>query len=101
VINIADLELFSERDLMNHVNSLMFEREAGTRGENKSIQYIQKVLSQENIENKIETFKWSKTITILAKLIMIFLILGSLTTGLFKVFVFLEFFSIELFWIVI
>ncbi|MHA1985066.1 MAG: M28 family metallopeptidase [Promethearchaeota archaeon] len=86
---------------MNHVNSLMFEREAGTRGENKSIQYIQKVLSQENIENKIETFKWSKTITILAKLIMIFLILGSLTTGLFKVFVFLEFFSIELFWIVI
>ena len=101
MINIADLELFPERDLMNHVNSLMFEREAGTKGENKSITYIQKVISQENIENKIEIFKWSKTITIFAKLILIFLILGSLTSGLFKVFVFFELFFFELFWLMI
>jgi len=77
VINIADLELFNEKKIINHVNSLMFEREAGTKGENKSINYIQKVLAQENIENKIDIFKWSKTITILVKLISIFLISSS------------------------
>jgi len=93
VINIADLELFHERKIINHVKSLMFEREAGTKGENKSISYIQKVLSQENIENKIETFKWSKTITILARLILIFLISSS---GLFERLVFFN-----LFWFVI
>ena len=77
MINIADLELSHEREIINHVHSLMFEREAGTKGENKSINYIQKVLTQENIENKIDTFKWSKTIKILVKLISIFLISSS------------------------
>ncbi len=77
MINIADLEIFHEREIINHVNSLMFDREAGTKGENKSINYIQKVLTQENIENKTETFKWSKTITILVKIISIFLISSS------------------------
>lgn len=77
MINIVDSELFKEKKIINHVNSLAFEREAGTEGENKSINYIQKVLTQENIENKIDTFKWSKTITILVKLISIFLISSS------------------------
>jgi hypothetical protein len=71
------LELSHEKEIINHVHSLMFEREAGTKGENKSINYIQKVLTQENIENKIDTFKWSKTIKILVKLISIFLISSS------------------------
>ena len=77
MVNIADLELFHERKLINHVNSLMFERVAGTKGENRALNYIQKALTQENIDHNIDTFKWSKTITILAKLISIFLITSS------------------------
>ena len=87
MIDIADLELSHETEPMNHVHSLMFEREAGTEGEYKSIKYLQKVLTQENIENKTETFKWSKTITILVKVISIFLISSSV---LFEALVFLN-----------
>ncbi len=77
MINIADLELSYESEPINHVHSLMYEREAGTEGENKAINYLQKVLTKENIEIKIETFKWSKTITILVKSLSIFLISSS------------------------
>jgi len=94
VINIADLELFHEGEIVNHVNSLMFEREAGTKGENRSINYIQKVLTQENIANKIETFKWSKTITILVRLMSIFLISLSV---LFEALVFFKLFWLTIF----
>ncbi|MFW9874205.1 MAG: M28 family metallopeptidase [Candidatus Thorarchaeota archaeon] len=73
-MNIADLELFHEREIINHVNSLMFEREAGTIGENKTINYIKKVLTKEHIEYYIDTFKWAKTITILVNLLTFFLI---------------------------
>jgi len=94
VIDIAELEFSLEREIINHIHSLMFEREAGTEGENKSINYIQKVLTQENIKNKIDIFKWSKTITILLRLISIFLI-GS--SGLFEALVFFNFSWIVIF----
>jgi len=55
----------NNKETIHHINSLMFERIAGTKGETKAINYIQKELNKENIENNVESFEWSRTIKIL------------------------------------
>ncbi len=82
---ISELKFYTEKETIQHVNSLMFERIAGTKGEDKAINYIKKELNRENIQFNIESFKWSKTIKILATLIMIFIIFSSV---LYKTIVF-------------
>ncbi len=72
-MDISDLKLYSEKNTMQNVNSLMFKRIAGTKGEIKALNYIQKELNKENIENNIESFKWSKTLKNLARSTTIFI----------------------------
>jgi hypothetical protein len=56
----------------------MFERIAGTNGETKTINYIQKELNKENIDNAVESFKWSGTINILVRALIIFIFCTSI-----------------------
>lgn len=75
---ISDLKLYNEKETIEHVNSLMFERKAATKGETKAINYIQRQLNKENIESSTESFKCAKTINILAKSITIFIFSSSI-----------------------
>lgn len=70
-MDISDLKLHHNKGIIQHINLLMFERIAGTKGETKAINYIQKELNNENVDNILESFKWSKTIDILVKSIAI------------------------------
>ena len=72
-MDISDRKLNNNEGTIQHINSLMFERIAGTKGETKAINYIQKELNKENVDNNLESFKWSNTINILVKSITIFI----------------------------
>ncbi|MFX1594983.1 MAG: M28 family peptidase, partial [Promethearchaeota archaeon] len=82
-----DLKLYDNKETIQHVNFLVFERIAGTKGETKAINYIQKELNKENIETKVESFKWSGTINILVKSIIIFIFCTSI---LYEIFILLN-----------
>jgi len=77
-MDISNLKLYNNKGTIQHINLLMFERIAGTEGETKAINYIQKELNKENIENNVEAFKWSRTINILIKAITIFIFCSTL-----------------------
>ena len=77
-MDISNLKLYNNKGTIQHINLLMFERIAGTKGETKAINYIQKELNKENIENNVEAFKWSRTINILIKAITIFIFCSTL-----------------------
>ncbi|MFX0034957.1 MAG: M28 family metallopeptidase [Candidatus Hermodarchaeota archaeon] len=86
-MDISDLKLHNNKETIGHINYLVFERIAGTKGESKAINYIQKELNKENIENKVESFNWSSTINILVKSIIIF-VFG--TSVLYEIFIWLK-----------
>ena len=77
-MDISDLKLYNQKKTMENVNLLMFKRIAGTKGEIKALNYIQKELNKENIENNIESFKWAKTIKNLARATTIFIVSTSI-----------------------
>ena len=62
--------MYDEQAAINHVKSLGFTRHAATEGETKTINYIRKQLDNENVDTKVESFEWTKTLTKLSKLIL-------------------------------
>ncbi len=86
-MDISDLKLHNNKETIGHINYLVFERIAGTKGETKAINYIQKELNKENLETKVESFNWSSTINILVKSIIIF-VFG--TSVLYEIFIWLK-----------
>ncbi len=73
MIKISNLKLYNEQAAINHVKSLGFTRLAATEGETKAINYIRKELDKENIESNVESFKWSKSLRKLRKLIFLWI----------------------------
>ena len=63
--------LFEEQAAIGHVNALAFTRKAGTDGETKGINYIQKELKKNDIESSQESFTCSSGS--LMKLLLAFL----------------------------
>jgi len=68
-------KFYDEQAAINHVKKLAFTRQAGTNGESKGINYILNELEKANIVPIIEPFKWTKTFTIIIKLVFSFIIL--------------------------
>jgi len=75
------------RKKIHHVDSLLFTRDSGTEGETKAINYITNQMINENIKFEVESFKWSKTISFLMKLLFIFVISSAI---LYETIIFLK-----------
>ncbi|MFW9873300.1 MAG: hypothetical protein ACFFG0_09375 [Candidatus Thorarchaeota archaeon] len=70
MIDISTTNMYDEQAALDHVKSLGFTRHAATDGETKAINYIRKQLDKENINTKVESFEWTKSLIILGKLIL-------------------------------
>jgi len=79
VIDISTIKMYDEQAAINHVKSLSFTRHAATEGETKTINYIRKQLDNENVDTKVESFEWTKTLTKLRKLIFLWIFIVNLS----------------------
>lgn len=104
-MDISDLKLYNQKMTIQNVNSLIFKRIAGTNGEIKALNYIQKELNKKNIENNTESFKWAKTIKNLARTTTIFIVFTSILyevlilSNIFWIIIFLDFIFILIIYI--
>ena len=80
MIKISKLNLYDEQAAINHVKSLGFTRHAATDGETKTINYIRKELDKENLDAKVESFEWTKTLTKFRKLIFLWIFIVILSS---------------------
>ena len=71
---MADLKIYDENAALNHVKSLEFKRLAGSEGETKTLNYIQRELEKESISSTLESFEWAKTTVYLMKLAFLFIL---------------------------
>jgi len=73
-MSISNLKSFNDKATIIHVKSLAFNRTASTVGEIKTINYIEKELTKENIETNIEYFKWTSPNRLLIRIIYIIIL---------------------------
>jgi len=71
---MSELNLYDEEAAIGHVKTLEFKRLAGTKGETKAINYIQRELKKKNIDPILESFTWAPTSSIMMKLAFIFIL---------------------------
>ena len=69
-----DLKLYDEEAAINHVKTLEFKRLAGTDGEIKTLNYIQREMKKGNIDPNIESFTWAPTMSIMMRLAFAFIL---------------------------
>ncbi len=84
---IINKELLLDSPIINHIHALAFDRSAGSTGETKAINYIQKDLLGENINSKVEYFSWSTPIRILMRTVYLMALAYLLVFRLFLIIV--------------
>ncbi|KKK41540.1 MAG: Aminopeptidase YwaD precursor [Candidatus Lokiarchaeum sp. GC14_75] len=75
MIEISSFKLYDEQAAISHVKALSFKRQVGKAGETKCINYISKQLNKENIDHTVESFEWVKTLIIMIKLVLAFILI--------------------------